>query len=462
MRKRLKDYENICLPFPPGSPAHDEPLPMDLKLGLIFNAQLPDLFKFCFFVWKDDVPEDILDDCIWALGLFIRTREECSENVLVAAGHVQGNGAYKLARYLTVMNARQKIASYLRRADRAQEAVAYIKAMVDEDCSRGDEMWLQKPTLFELYGETLVLARSDDHEAVKVLRQAMLGFESVDWSKSDMDGLPQLVKTRIFLSRALRNVALDEEATTHEAWLITWFRKNPYMLHDGDLRFLLLPPGPILQGLGGEAWLENRKSTSKADRRLTKACRTCGAREPLVTLQRCNNCKYIYYCSKECQKSHWKHHKVECREMVAIQEQIESMSLTDPDGAKLATDWSSWCDSNPDDFWMIHALGFHRDLKRGRTHIVIKMIEHVPTATKLKNKFRVALCGVFLIKDVIRDVEGIMNLNRDEGQEYVDGLFYELAGAHADVPFIHLAFCDGVTAWICTGATYLNSIQAAP
>jgi hypothetical protein len=98
--------------------------------------------------------------------------------------------------------------------------------MVDEDCSRGDEIWLQNPyaltylpfwtsmfTLFrmpfELYGEALVLTRSDDNEAAKMLRRAMLGIESVSRTAQ---GLPQLIRTRVFLSRALRNIGEEDEA----------------------------------------------------------------------------------------------------------------------------------------------------------------------------------------------------------------------------------------------------------
>jgi hypothetical protein len=88
---------------------------------------------------------------------------------------------------------------------------------------------------------------------------------------------------------------LSDSYAVSETWLINWFRKNPRMMPDKEMRHLLLPPGPILEGLGGQPWLENRKQTAKADQRLAKACRTCGGREPLVTLMRCNNCKYIYY-----------------------------------------------------------------------------------------------------------------------------------------------------------------------
>ncbi|KAJ7222074.1 hypothetical protein B0H12DRAFT_1031320, partial [Mycena haematopus] len=151
--------------------------------------------------------------------------------------------------------------------------------------------------------------------------------------------------------------------------------------------------------------------------------------------------------SRDCQKAHWKHHN----EMAANLEKIEQLSLTDPDGAKLAADWSLWRNQEFTQFQLTHALGLHRDPKRGRTHIVLKAVEYVPTATKLQHKFRVVSCGVFRIKDVLRDIEAVMGLDRGEGQEYVASLFYELAGTHGSVPFVDLTFGDGIDAWLGSG-----------
>lgn len=98
--------------------------------------------------------------------------------------------------------------------------------MVDEECSRGDDMWLLNPYApcpmldvefmfyrmpFEHYGETLVITRTDDKQAVKMLRRAMLGINSVNWPAKNV---LELIRTRIFLSRALRNIGEDDEAKT--------------------------------------------------------------------------------------------------------------------------------------------------------------------------------------------------------------------------------------------------------
>ncbi|KAJ7154619.1 hypothetical protein C8R46DRAFT_1117914 [Mycena filopes] len=458
MRERPEDYEDIVVFFPK-APGVNAALPKHLKLALIFNTKLPNLFRFSYFVQEEDVPDDVMDACIWALSVFIQIMEECPESVLRAQGHVRPGNDYKTSRYLTLLNARGKITSHLLHAGRAREAIPHAKAFVDEECTRGDEMWLQNPMPFEMYGEALVISRTDDVEAVKMLRRALLGIESDNWPSNE---LLQLIRTRAFLSRALRNIGAEAEAKTHETWLTSWFRKNPKLMPEKELFHILLPAGPILDALGGEKWLKTRKQTMKADQRLVKECRTCRAREPLVTLMRCNNCKHIYYCSKTCQKENWKYHKVECREMAEMQKKIELVSLTDPDSAARAADWSLWCNSNHDasSAGVIHALGLPRDPKRGRTHIVFKRVEYVPSATKLKHKFRVLACGVFLIDDVLRDIEAVMRLDPGEGPEFMKSMFYELDGTGSTkVPFVDLSFGEGVSAWLGRGAIDAHAVH---
>ncbi|KAF7338746.1 hypothetical protein MSAN_02197000 [Mycena sanguinolenta] len=464
MRKRPEELENVTLMFPAGGSANKESLPKHLRLELIFGAEVPSLFRFSFYAHVDDMPEDIMDDCIWALSTFIRIMEECSETVLRATGNVQENEDCHIVKYYTLLNARWKIVFHLLDRNRPEEAVPFAKAIAEEACSHGDEGWLRNPTPFFLYGETLVLTRRDDDEAVRMLRRALFGLESGNGTANQSHNaspILELIQTRTWLARALRNIHFDNEAETHEKWLIGWFRKNPHLIMDRDLRRLLFLAGPVLEGLGGETWFETRKKTTKTAERSVKACRTCRAREPLVTLLRCTKCKYIYYCSKECQRADWKHHKVLCWETVADLEKIEHLRLTDPDSAKLAEDWALWSKQSRFDP-LVHALGLHRDPTRGHTYIVFQVVEYVPTATKLKNKFPVVSCGVFRIKDVLHDIELIMGLNRGEGQEYVESLFSESAGRPARVPYIYLSFGDGISPRLGCGSVTEDSVLSVP
>ncbi|KAL1849030.1 hypothetical protein Plec18170_007689 [Paecilomyces lecythidis] len=46
----------------------------------------------------------------------------------------------------------------------------------------------------------------------------------------------------------------------------------------------------------------------------TRACSACKKAEPAEqqTLKRCARCQTTLYCSRECQKAHWKTHKISC------------------------------------------------------------------------------------------------------------------------------------------------------
>jgi hypothetical protein len=59
-------------------------------------------FYHVFFPYSFTVPEDIVDDCIWALAQFILLMEECTEAVLRAVRHVIEGNDYKKTKTVTV------------------------------------------------------------------------------------------------------------------------------------------------------------------------------------------------------------------------------------------------------------------------------------------------------------------------------------------------------------------------
>ena len=44
---------------------------------------------------------------------------------------------------------------------------------------------------------------------------------------------------------------------------------------------------------------------------VSSSCGFCGAEKE--HLSKCSRCKSVFYCSKECQKSHWKAYKANCK-----------------------------------------------------------------------------------------------------------------------------------------------------
>ncbi|KAJ7124492.1 hypothetical protein C8R44DRAFT_783580 [Mycena epipterygia] len=388
-------------------------------LPVIWSCSVPLLIKFSVYVNTMDVPEDVMEDCIWALSVFIQIMEQASESILKDTGNMHLNEDYLVRKRVSLINARCKIVVHLIHVGRPSEAVVHAKALISDECeTQGDEPWLTNPVAFQLYGEALVLSRRDDDEAVKTLRRALSGFEALSATSGG------LIETRVFLSRALRNVGADSKAREHEAWLIDWFRKNPGVFLESRLRYLLLPEGPILEALGGPTWFSKRTGNAQKDQRRVKKCRKCGAREPATTLTRCASCQHIYYCGKACQKADWKDHRVLCRDMAAEREKVEKMKEINPESAKRAADWLEWRQGNhyATHEGIINALNLPREPGRGRTHIVFLEVQYVPTATKLRHKFHIASCGVFLIQDVLRDVETILGLESGEGQEWIDDI----------------------------------------
>ena len=56
--------------------------------------------------------------------------------------------------------------------------------------------------------------------------------------------------------------------------------------------------------------MQNTSDTRKTDKSLSNKCELCGA---LDNLQLCSACREVWYCSKEHQRNHWRHHKSYCQ-----------------------------------------------------------------------------------------------------------------------------------------------------
>ncbi|KAI9065998.1 ankyrin [Trametes sanguinea] len=70
---------------------------------------------------------------------------------------------------------------------------------------------------------------------------------------------------------------------------------------------LAIYAGPAIAAAVQRWKRERTGETHPLDR---KACATCG--ETNVALKKCAKCQAIFYCSRECQKSHWPQHRLMC------------------------------------------------------------------------------------------------------------------------------------------------------
>ena len=62
-----------------------------------------------------------------------------------------------------------------------------------------------------------------------------------------------------------------------------------------------------------EAQAEKEKGSASKNKSQQNATRHCSACFKTPAPKRCSRCKSVFYCSSQCQKSHWKFHRAECK-----------------------------------------------------------------------------------------------------------------------------------------------------
>ncbi|KAH7907112.1 hypothetical protein BJ138DRAFT_540841 [Hygrophoropsis aurantiaca] len=86
---------------------------VDAQAPLAYNMQLPNIFKWSYYAYPDDVPDDLREGCILALRMFIRVLQECDEDDLRRAGHILPGQEFAVAHLAMVMNAGYKLIRHL-------------------------------------------------------------------------------------------------------------------------------------------------------------------------------------------------------------------------------------------------------------------------------------------------------------------------------------------------------------
>ncbi|CAL1697555.1 unnamed protein product [Somion occarium] len=435
---------------------------------LAWNTTLPDLFKFAYFARTEDVPVELMDPVIWALGMFIRALLEGTESQLRAMGHILPHQKAEDALYFMTANARFKLIEHLLSPfiDRPDDAIPHLKVALEQDNARRGEVndktdpYQSNPMLYVLYTDALVFSNQFDKHTRDELNKVLHAVQTTKLRKS-ADFSFIILKARSHLALVLQQMGSDEqEQKEHVEYCAKFLRKNPKLVPERSLLQLLFrrdqPIHPVLELLGGLSWLKGvitrEGLTARMEERQTKACRYCGGREPQVTLFRCSGCKHIYYCSKECQKTNWKVHKEACKEAAAAK----------------ATDWIKFRESPipANNTLLAHALGLYRDPSRGHTHIVFREVEYRPKASKdFRFRFHAKRAGVFKIEDVMMEIERMMGLNPGEGPKYVREILEDLDATNPRLekaPILNISFGDGIQTWLGSAAISVYSLRMTP
>jgi hypothetical protein len=115
-----------------------------------------------------------------------------------------------------------------------------------------------------------------------------------------------------------KRMALDEQTVSdieRDAIVQEMQRRNP-----GQRNFEL--GGAETQEIYEKIAAVPKTKTTRADK---YTCAFCGKTRADKALMCCSRCKMVSYCSKECQISHWKHHKKECKDK---EKEPKSLPLT--------------------------------------------------------------------------------------------------------------------------------------
>ncbi|KDQ62999.1 hypothetical protein JAAARDRAFT_188628 [Jaapia argillacea MUCL 33604] len=275
----------------------------------------------------EDVTEDLLEPCVWALHTILRMIEESSNDDLRAAGFLLPTDCAETAK------ANQKCI----RLGRPKEAIAPLETECLNNSQIVPEPWLVNPALFGHLAEALARTGIDDKRA-KILYKQVLQNPKLE--------IVLYVSARSLLPRVLRRLGDVNLAKSHESWVVKWLRKNPHLLLDIVLRTVLIFDDgsitPILKKLGGMSWFGNRKHTDKTDSNLTKCCPSCGARETEKKLSFCAGCGHARYCSRECQVQNWPVHKGTCKDIQLTLKTVQVLAATDPTASQRLADWNQW------------------------------------------------------------------------------------------------------------------------
>ncbi|KAL6302629.1 hypothetical protein BKA93DRAFT_827325 [Sparassis latifolia] len=437
------------------------PNPSVLPLSLSWTATIPDLFAWAIFVSPEDVAPELVEDVIFVLKIFVQGLQEGTDAQLEFLGYAWDPDDPAFTKSRLTNNTRFKLSSHLLNPtiNRPGEALPYIKAIIDEEsiyyAKHGKALLSEDPYVYVLYGEALVYSNIYTEETRSVLEK-FLQVAQGQQSARARHFAGALLQTRMHLSLVLLQLGVDpEEQKEHTQWSAKFLRRNPTFLFECDLKYILArpgaPPHPVLAALGGPKWLEELGESPRRITNLGRRC-MCGlVQGPQTKLFRCVGCQSVLYCSRACQKKDWSAHKEFCRAEARRDALIKELQQKDPFAAQRAIDGKKWTSLNDERKVnaIKSALGVHRDPSRGRTHIVMQLVEYTPKHRDMQHKFRVAKCGVFRLEDVIPDIVRIAGWDTAWIRRKVQQMFDDIVaedGFEDSVPMLEFRSGQGIEA----------------
>ncbi|TCD61260.1 hypothetical protein EIP91_008693 [Steccherinum ochraceum] len=377
----------------------------------------PKLFLFCLLVEMFDVPDYMLDDIVLVSKMFIRYLLEDPSGTFTRASSERD------IKYEMVEVLRMKRLTWLttepvfRPLEALEEVEVQIEAYKNDLRRRGsqyvDTPWITGLHTYVRYGDMLILSNKFGPETHDMLQKIIDAcYHPYNTDTANIITFRSMTHMHLALLGEISG-RKGEEHDRHVEAAVRYFRKHRTgCRHVGEL-FLKRPDQPthpVYVALG-EDWFTNRPSL-RDDRNPGKFCMFCSKAELKASLSKCARCKFVFYCSRECQKADWKVHKPTCQAYVSEQKLIDEVRKRQgPQAALQLADISRWRHSSHYANFeaLIHALGLRQDPNRGRTHIVLRQVECVsdPRPVDFRDRVRVTKFSVYKLADVVGEVARI-------------------------------------------------------
>ncbi|TCD61254.1 hypothetical protein EIP91_008703 [Steccherinum ochraceum] len=426
-----------------------------------WHEMYPSLFDFSITVMIADVPPKLLSYLIWVHRLLLAAYVEAPLEDLKRYWVVLQDEATELDMLDQMFAIRERLIEILRLADsdggRIEEILhSELERQVDtldkkwhleRQVYEGQRQpWKDYPEVYASYAEARVLTNRFDPTTKKMLelikdvyKEATAVSERSIWFSYTIP---------IHLAQTLKRLGMEPAKQREYTDIAVRYLRLHRDLRPRLAKFLERPnepPHPVSVALG-KSWFKDRPFTDKEIEKSYRRCNRCGDQGPEVKLSWCTQCKQVYYCSKACQQAHWPEHKVYCRGIATYS--AEANERGELQSSKIMAEFRQW-NTNYGHYAnheaLLCSMKMQEDVNRGRTHVVVRILEHLPHSQG--PRFRVDKWGTFAFDDVLPDLSFLLRKSEQELRALRARIFDAVDQvAHAENPPAPLMFVDGIVA----------------
>jgi len=136
---------------------------------------------------------------------------------------------------------------------------------------------------------------------------------------------------------------------------------------------------------------ESKPTPTRKIRHEIVHCQGCWRLKTEVVLKKCSKCLSAVYCSKECQRDHWKYHKFQCKQ---TEDQRVNCEKSKP-LARMNDDLFKWTAKHRPTLAqaIVDCLNLRERPTAHETEVMMLIVEYEPTEPKMEKRFRILTTG---------------------------------------------------------------------